>query len=59
MLSLKRLSTQQQLQRATYRYHFYIDYDVNQQILNGEWRMLHDDATYTFAELSHLIVDRY
>jgi hypothetical protein len=59
MLSLKRLSTQQQLQRGTYRYRFHIDYDINQQILNGEWRMLHDDVTYTIAELSQLIVDHY
>ncbi len=59
LLSLKRLSTQKQLQRATHWFHFHIDFNVNQQILNGEWRMLHDDVTYTFAELSQLIVDYF
>jgi hypothetical protein len=59
MLSLKRLITQQQLQWATHRNLFHIDYDVNRQIMNGEWRMFHDDATYTSAELSQLIVDHY
>jgi hypothetical protein len=59
LLSLKRLSRQEQLQWSTHHYHFHLDYHINQQILDGEWLMLHNDATYTMVELSQLIVNYF
>jgi hypothetical protein len=56
-ISIKRLSRQHVIQRRTHRYHFSLDYDVNQQRKDGEWRQLHDDATCTMGELSRLIVE--
>ena len=59
LLTIRRLSEQQQLQWGTYRYRFHLDYHVNQLIVDGEWRHLHDDPTYTMDELSHLITNFY
>jgi hypothetical protein len=59
VVSLKQLSRQHQLLRDTYRYRFHLDYHVNQLIVDGEWRHLHDDPTYTMDELSHLISNYY
>jgi exonuclease V gamma subunit len=56
---LKRLSEQLQLQRGTYRTQFHLDHHVNWLIVEGSWRQLYDDATYTIAELSQLMVEFY
>jgi hypothetical protein len=54
-IKIKWLSEQQQLQRDNCRSRFHLDYHMNQLIVNGEWRHLHDDPTHTVDELSHLI----
>jgi hypothetical protein len=58
-MSLKRLSEQQQLQRGTYQTRFHLDHHVNRLIVEGSWRQLYDDATYTIAGLSQLIPEFY
>jgi hypothetical protein len=32
---------------------------MNRLIVEGDWRQLHDDNTYTMNELSHLITNYY
>ena len=59
LLSIKRLSEQQVLLRGTHRHRFHLDYDVNRLIVEGEWRRLYDDRTYTIAKLTQLIVEHY
>jgi hypothetical protein len=59
LVSLRRLSRQEILQRETYRYRFHLDHHVNQLIVDGQWRNLHDDKTYTMDELTHLVANFY
>jgi hypothetical protein len=47
------------LRQRTYRYRFHVDHHVNWLIVEGDWRQLHDDVTYTIHELSHLITNYY
>ncbi len=56
-ISIKQLSRQHVIQQRTHRYRFSLDYDVNQQIKDGEWRQLHEDATFTMGKLSRQIVE--
>ena len=56
---MKRLSEQYITQRDTHQYRFSLDYDINQQVVSGEWRQIYDDPTYNIAELTMLIADFY
>jgi len=57
LVSMKRLSEQQELQRGTYRTRFHLDHHINRLIVEGSWRQIYDDPTYTIAELSQLMVE--
>ena len=59
LIHIKRLSEQYVVWRDTHRYRFSQDYDINQQIVSGEWRQIYDDPTYNIAELTLLITEFY
>ncbi len=59
LVSLRRLSRQEILQQETYRYRFRLDHHVNQLIVEGQWRNLHEDKMYTMDELTNLIANFY
>ncbi len=57
--NMKRLSKQYAVQRDTHRYCFSLDYDINQQVVSGEWRQIDDGPTYNIAELTTLFAEFY
>jgi hypothetical protein len=59
LVSLRRLSRQEILQRETYRIQFHLDNHVNQLIVESQWRNLHDDEMNMMDELSHLAANFY
>jgi hypothetical protein len=59
LVSMKRLSEQQELQRGTYRTRFHLDHHINRLIVEVSWCQIYDDPTYTIAELSQLMVDLF
>ncbi len=59
LITIKRLSRQERLQRGTHRSRFHIDHYVNQPLVEGDWHQLHDDASYTMDDLTQLIVNYY
>ena len=59
-IAMKRISRSRQLERDTYRVNkFHYDYHINQLIMDGDWKNLHDDPTYTTTELMTLVADYY
>jgi hypothetical protein len=52
LVSLKRLSEQQELRRGTYHTRFYLDHHVNWLIVEGSWHQIHVDPTYTITKLT-------
>jgi hypothetical protein len=59
-ITMKRISRSRQLERDTYRVNkFHYNYHVNQLIMDGDWKNLHDDPTFTATELLTLVADYY
>jgi hypothetical protein len=59
-IALKRVSRTRQLERDTYRSNkFHHDNNINQLIVDGDWRNVYDDKTYTMLELTTLIAAHY
>jgi hypothetical protein len=56
LVSLKRLSEQQELQRGTYRTQCHLDHPL---IVEESWHQRYDEPTHTIAELSQLMVEFY
>jgi hypothetical protein len=42
-----------------YQFWFHLDHHVNQLIVKGQWRNLHDDEMHMMDKLTHLIADYY
>ncbi len=59
LIQTKQLSKQYLVWRDTHHYHFSLDYDINQQIVSGEWMQIYDDLTYNIAELTMFIAEFY
>jgi hypothetical protein len=59
LVSMKRLSEQQELQRGTYQTQFHLDHHINRLIVEGSSRQIYVDPTYSIAELSQLTVDKF
>ncbi len=59
LINMKRLSKQYAVQRDTHRYRFSLDYDINQQVVSGEWRQIYEGPTYNIAELTTLFAEFY
>ncbi len=57
-ISLIRLSRQHILQQDTYRQKFHQDNEINQLLLDSDWRKLYED-NYNVAKLLTLISDYY
>jgi len=58
-ISMIRVSREKELDRDSHPTKFHDDRHINDQIKQGEWRMLYADNTYTFDELIALIVNEY
>jgi hypothetical protein len=56
---MKLLNEQFVVQRDTHRYRFSLDYEINQQVVSGEWRQIYDDPSCNMAELTLLITNFY
>jgi hypothetical protein len=56
LIVMKWLSHQHVLQQDTHWQQFSIDYDINKQLKNGEWRQLHDDPKFITNALSAIII---
>ncbi len=59
-ITIKRVSRSRQLQRDTYwTTKLHTDYHINKLIVDGDWRQVHDDDTYTANKILALFVAYY
>ncbi len=59
-ITMKRVSRTRQLERDIYwSKRFHHDHNINQLIVDGDWRNVYDDETYTMLELVTLIAAHY
>jgi len=58
-ISMIRVSKEKELEKDSWRPKFHDDPHINDQIKQGEWRMLYADNTYSIDELIALIINEY